>query len=455
MDEALATPRPSTLSDKEFHAESVQRRVLPCKEWEVLNIEAEELHVGGKLQVYEHISASKYLSVRISDGMVVFTPTHFIGQIPLNDHIVLEVAPRFDVSNLVRLLRIAQHSPVPLERFVRTYVVNHEHLPSIFDEITAAFLGAVETVARTGLLSTYLMTTKTTSYPRGRILVDSTIRLHHSRGERFRAESVWFDRAVDNASNRLLKYTMWVIDRRLASATSTKGVAKLRTKLNQYYEFFSGVPLDRSRQFLKARDVLDLKRLPSIRGYYIQAIQLAILLVRENSLDLGKKGGIVRASSMLTNLQDAFEDYLRNSLSDNLKNRGASLLVLNGNWARPLGAKKGLFSEEASRPATPDIVVQTAGRANNIPLIVEIKYKETPSRDDVNQAIAYGVSYGCPVVVLAHVRQLGKDPHLQYEGSLGGMKLYRYAYDLAGDLGGEEKLFAKEMEKLALRGALQ
>jgi 5-methylcytosine-specific restriction enzyme subunit McrC len=451
VDEAL--PLAAKLTDEEHYISSVpRRRVVPCKEWEDLKLDAEELQVGGRLQVYEHISSSKYLNVRISGGMVVFTATHFVGHIPLNDHVALDVAPRFDVSNLTRLLRMAQHSPVPLEQYVRTYLVDHEHLPSIFDELTAAFVHSVETVARTGLLTSYLQSTATTSYPRGRILMDLTIRRHHARGERFRASSAWFERTVDNAPNRLLKYTMWVVERRLAAATLRKGIPKLRTKLNQYYGLFNNVRLDRSRQFLNAPDVLDPQRLPSVRSYYVQALQLAALLVREDSLDLGKHGGFITAPSMLVDLQVAFEAYLRNSLLYGLTNQGSSLEVLDGNLAQPSGAKKGLFNEEGSRRATPDIVVQQAGRKGNTRLLIEVKYKGRPSREDINQVIAYGASYKCPSVILAHARQEGEDAHLQFEGSIGSMKVYRYAYDLAGDLKTEEKLFAEKMERLALGG---
>lgn len=455
VDEAPAPQHLSAakLTDEELYIPSVPpRRVVPCKEWEDLKLEAEELQVGGKLQVYEHISSSKYLNVRISGGTVVFTATHFVGHIPLNDHLALVVAPRFDVSNLTRLLRIAQHSPVPLEQYVRTYLVDHEHLPSIFDELMAAFVHSVETIARTGLLTSYQQSTSTTSYPRGRILVDLTIRRHHARGERFRASSAWFERTVDNAPNRLLKYTMWVVERRLAAATPRKGIPKLRTRLNQYYGLFNNVRLDRSRQFLNAPDVLDPQRLPPVRSYYIQALQLAALLIREDSLDLGRQGGFITAPSMLIDLQVAFESYLRNSLSYGLTDRGTSLEVLDGNLARPSGAKKWLFNEKGSRHATPDIVIQQAGRKDYSPLLIEVKYKGRPSREDLNQAIAYGASYKCPLVILAHAREEGEDAHLQFEGSIGSMKVFRYAYDLAGELEAEEKLFVEKMERLALTG---
>jgi 5-methylcytosine-specific restriction enzyme subunit McrC len=430
-----------------------RRQVIQCLEWEDLELSSEDLLVGGQMQLYENISASKYLNVYLKASKVIFTATHFVGHIPLNDHVALDVLPRFDVSNLTRLLRIAQHSPLPLEGYVRVYLADKEQLPSLFDELAAAFIYALEEVVHTGLLTTYARFTNDTSFPRGRLLVSPTVRRHHARGIPVRATAAWFERTVDNAPNQLLKYTMWLLDRRFAAGTPRKGVVKLRTTLNRYYRLFRKVRLDHSRAFLRNLEVLDPQRLPFNRGYYAHSLQLASLLVHENSLDLGKPGGMIRAPSMLVNLQDAFEAYLRNSLSQAFAARDVPLVVLDGNNASPAGASKGLFDEPGSRLATPDIVVQVPG-TGRASLLVEIKYKDRASREDLNQAIAYGASYRCPVVILAHARQRGDVAHLRAEGTIGSMQIFTYAFDLAADLKDEEQYFAETVKQLVNRFGL-
>lgn len=426
-----------------------QRNILQCLEWEELEIPTENLFVGGRMQLYDNISGSKYLKVYIKSNRVVFTATHFIGHIPLNDHIALNVLPRFDVSNLTRLLRIAQHCPLPLEGYVRLYLADKEHLPSLFDELAAVFIYALEEVVHTGLLTTYARMVEDTSFPRGRLLVRSTVRRHHARGMPYRATATWYERTLDNAPNQLLKYTMWLLDRRFGAGTPRKGIPKLRTTLNRYYRVFRNVRLDHSLGFLRDPRLVEPERLPFNRGYYAHALQLAALLVRERSLDLGKPGGAIRAPSMLVDLQEAFEAYLRNGLAAEFARRGASLLVLNGNADPPAGARKGLFDDPESRLATPDILIQTqsTGRAS---VLVEIKYKDRADRTDLNQAIAYGVSYRCPVVILAHARETGGDrAHLRFEGAIGEMRVFTYAFDLAGDLEQEERLFADAVEQVS------
>ena len=293
-----------------------QRRVIERGEYEDLKLSVDDLFVGGKLQLYDEISASKYLNVYFKEDKIVFTATRYIGHIPLNDRIALNVIPRFDVANLTRVLRIAEHSPVPLEGFVRTYLKAHERLPSLFDELAAAFLQSIKEVARGGLHTSYTMRKADSSFPRGRILVGDTVRRHHSRGMLFRATSAWHERTYDNGPNRLLKYTMWLVDRRLAAGQPRKGVPRIRTGLNRFYRLFDGVPLDRYRRFLSDPAVLDPTRLPSTRPYYAQATQLALLLVRDEGLDLGRHGGFIKAPSLLVDLQTGFEAYLRNSLGE-------------------------------------------------------------------------------------------------------------------------------------------
>lgn len=428
-----------------------QRRIIDRAEWEDLEIDARELLVGNRLQLYEGIQGSKYLSVHFKGDRIVFTPTHYIGHIPLNDRLALNVSPRFNVSNLTRVLRIAAHSPVPLERFVRTYRRDRERLPTIFDELTLAFLQAVEVVLRNGLLPVYECVRSDGAFPKGRLLIGDTLRRHHARGTRFRATSSWYERTFDNGPNRLLKYTLWLLGKRLAAGTPRAGVAKLKTQLNRFYKVFGTVKLDRARRFLSDPLVLDPVRIPSVRAYYTQAVELAILLIRDQSLDLSRMGGPIRAPSMLVNLQAAFEAYLRNSLSDQLSGRTPKFDVLDGNLEKPAGARKGLFDESTVHAATPDIVIRYTDPDwgdDSAVAIIEVKYKGTVTREDLNQAIAYGSSYRSPIVVLAHVRTSNAPSQLRREGTIGNTVVYSYAYNLANDLEREEREFAQAIEML-------
>lgn len=432
-----------------------QRQLLECIEWEALEITAEQLIVGNHLQLYEEVQGSKYLSVHFRGTEVVFTATHWVGHIPLNDRIALNVLPRFDISNLTRLLRIARHSPVPLERFVREYSVHREHLESIFDQLAASFVQAVEVVTRSGLLTTYEARSEDTAFPKGRILVGGTLRRHHARGSKFRAEAQWFERTYDNGPNRLLKYTLWLLEQRLASTTQRRGVARLRTQLNRFYRAFRNVRLDRTRGFLSDPLATDPSRLPVARAYYARALQLGLLLIRDEGVDFNRVHGLIEAPSMLVDLQTGFEAYVRNVLSEELNQAESGLDVLDGNLQEPAGGQKYLFDDSTDHAATPDIVIRSSDQALDDPgalMILEVKYKPAPSRQDLNQTITYGLAYRAPIVVLVHVRE-DDAPRLKLEGRIGGMEVYRMAVELSGNLEQEEQLVSQMLGRLSRRAA--
>jgi 5-methylcytosine-specific restriction enzyme subunit McrC len=443
----------SGFDDAEVSWTLPQRRVLKCNEWEDLKIDADELVVGGRFQLYDGISASKYLRTRISGDKIIFSATHYVGHIPLNDHIALNVVPRFSVSNLTRLLRIADHSPIALERYVRSYMATHEPLPSIFEDLAAAFAQAVAEVVHEGLFATYSQREQNTSFPSGRVLITPTVRKYHARGVRHRVRATWHERTYDNAQNRLLKYTIWILIQRLSAVVQRKGMVRLRSELSRYYCAFTKVRLDRSRSFLRSSAVSDSTRLPAVRSYYAQAIELAQLLVRDNSLDLATHQGSVMAPSLLVDMQAAFEAYLRNSIMLQFARIGSAYSVLDGNQGAPAGARKKLFDEPDSDNATPDIVLCEEGGAgiskNDVPLLVEVKYKPRPDRSDINQAMAYALTYRCQRVVLAHATNGPISAGGMHKiGSIDNTVFFRYAFNLTANLEVEEQHFAEAIAQL-------
>jgi hypothetical protein len=84
-----------------------------------------------------------------------------------------------------------------------------------------------------------------------------------------------------------------------------------------------------------------------------------------------------------------------------------------------------------------------------------VKYKpagDVPSRDDLNQTIAYAASYRCDRVIVAQPRSHDSGPlsGLRILGTIGGLTVYQYVFDLAAsDLPEEEIRFTNEVATLA------
>ncbi len=90
-------------------------------------------------------------------------------------------------------------------------------------------------------------------------------------------------------------------------------------------------------------------------------------------------------------------------------------------------------------------MVRVGRGADRFQLVCEVKYIDRDfSREHVNQALAYAVSYRVPVVLirpcLSH-----ETSGLSKHGEVSGITVYRYLFDLAGQLGDEEQNFAISM----------
>ena len=103
--------------------------------------------------------------------------------------------------------------------------------------------------------------------------------------------------------------------------------------------------------------------------------------------------------------------------------------------------KKPLFDDRDDPPAQPDIVLssQSTGRL----IVAEVKYKERPLRDDINQAVTYALCNGTDRAILVHQSPPGGPRGLRPIGMIRGIKIGAYGFDLGADnLDAEETAFA-------------
>jgi 5-methylcytosine-specific restriction enzyme subunit McrC len=178
------------------------------------------------------------------------------------------------------------------------------------------------------------------------------------------------------------------------------------------------------------------------REYYFRPLDIATLILSERSISFDHLGEDIELGTFLVNFETLFEDYLRNSLRQNCTK---DVLVLDGNGS----GKKSLFDDKDSPPAQPDIVMRKRGGEQS--LIVEVKYKEKPNRNDINQAITYANSYKTRKVVLLHQSSAIDQKGLRHLGTINTVGLFGYAFDLSSeDLESEEKRMASTFGKMLL-----
>jgi 5-methylcytosine-specific restriction enzyme subunit McrC len=440
------------------------RKIFSAVEQVSVDIGVSELLLDGKLHIYPEITGKNYFRIFLRKDQLVFQAGGYIGLIPINDRVAIDVRPRVPVANLERVLRVAEHVPVVLSRVSRAYDSSPETFPSLIDIVAQALLGYLDQIFVNGKYREYQRREEETAFPRGRVLFAATLRRHSARGDSHHLTATWHDATFDNGANRCLKYAVWYLAQRYQAMTTTsENQVNMVRALNVAFNSLGGIHLDLGRQFLKDNMVINSARMPVLRNYYVPAINLAKLVIRDEGVKFDGHREALVMSSLLINLEQAFEIYLRRILFENLKGRMPKHEVLDGNRGGQQGGKKRLFDQVmppgtgAMIEATPDIVIRRNGTIPDTPGVIEIKYKASeglPDRDDINQAISYGISYRASFVILVLPRTKNLVGGLTSLGSVGSVKVFQYRFDLANvRLQEEEQVFVSAIESLLLAAA--
>lgn len=431
--------------------------VFDAEEHEAIPVPLSLLLSGTHLDLYEEVTGKDYFKVYSRGDQLVFQAGGFVGQIAVNPRVAINIRPRADVGrNLERILLTSEHPPQALVGQQRHYGVYDIPNPSLLDLLAQALLGAMQEIAAQGLHREYHLTQKDTSFPRGRILIGETMQRQLARGMHHEVTAAWYQQTPDTATNRCMKYALWYLAHRYQTARPLRaGVQKLLFDLNNVYHAFDGVELDHQRRFLLDPLVADPTRLPAIRVYYRNAINLATTIIRDRGITFNGERDDIVMPSLLIDMEKAFEDYLRTVLRTRMASRTSRFEVLDGTKGEPQGARKLLFDQPPSEPAKPDIVIRDttpAGDDPSIPIVIDAKYKKVrglPDRADINQAIAYAVSYRAPTVILAHPWVPDALRGTRRFGQIGELQLQQYAFNLgAEDLDAEEEAFATSILQL-------
>src|SRR5690606_34519622 len=151
----------------------------------------------------------------------------YVGLIPINDRVAINVLPKVPLAQLTRILEISESKLVHSRRTQRKYR-ELQHQPAyLVDLLAAALVSEVDIVAHRGLHYEYASHYEDTSFPRGRVLMHRTVH-HVARGATHIVGVHRFERNFDIPANRLLKYALWYLGQQY-SALPRRGKQWRRT----------------------------------------------------------------------------------------------------------------------------------------------------------------------------------------------------------------------------------
>ncbi len=427
-------------------------------EFDSTSIEPKLIIRDGLLHTFPWHRRRDYFALRIGQDRVTLQMRGFVGIIPINESLTIEVAPRVPLKNLARLLAVARVAATPLAGVMRSYDPEGQLYSSLVPLYAAGLRQQLEIIADRGFYGEYQRREDTTSFPRGRIDVRDTLTRLRPRNLNHRMAITYYERSRDNALNRCLLYAVLRLHsylRQVASGLTMEEKRAVQRDLNVCRLRLHGISMDIAEEFLTDPVVTGTAPLPTVRNYYRPALELALAIIGRRALAIERRGSEIYLPSLVIQMSSVFEAYTREVVRNAAIAEEWPYEVLNGNHRPPVGAASTLFdnSGDVQIRVTPDTVLRDA-KTGTVPLLIEAKYRvarETPNREDLEQTIAYGLSYRARNVLLLHPQgTFAPAQNPQLLGTLGGMTVYRYLFDLGDpDIEQAELVFTEAIRSLS------
>ncbi|MGK8204360.1 McrC family protein [Burkholderia cenocepacia] len=415
----------------------MKNKIICVKEYGEVEVPANFILPDGNLSVFSEALGKNYFSVRFKKGRPVFQAGGYVGIVPINSDISLEIIPKVPIANLERILLLGNSVPLRFRNFRRLYSYSKYIPKSIADLLVENFLDSLEMLHEQGMLRLYSHRSEVGLFPRGRLDINRTIRARGAAGMHHVAYS-WSERHIDNGPNRLLKHT---IDH-IAPHVYGSRDRQMRRRFTICRNFFDQVSYDCDQAFWADALVSDPTKIPGTRDAYVPAISLAKLILNGGGISLTESSGPVLMNSLVVNVDEAFEYYVLAALKRKCEEgQTAIYAVLDGNKGGQYGGMKKLLDVSnhpsfinESIDAKPDIVIRARRKnGDEVGIVVDVKYKvanHIADRADINQIIAYGSSYGANCAILLLPAPEPSQRGLKCLGTVGGTVYFQYAMNL-------------------------
>lgn len=431
-------------------ARLADRMVLNGVEHETLELPVDVLRDDGSLDIYDDVK--KLFQPGFSKGKLSIQCGGSLGYIPLNDRYALNIDTRVPVDNLERLISLSGGYHVQtLERYTRHFGVSRERASSLYDILADQLLGAFDLLWNEGLVRGYERVERVSSSPIGRIDPFRSALLTSKVGKPG-AVSSSFVRTPDTGPNRLILAALLKLRMHYsAHPDPERGNARLM-RIERSVARLEGIGHLRSADATPNAVAGYFRRLADHHEHYADALRTARIIIADLGISLRTHKGMALMPSILIDMADVFEGYVRRLLCDGIQTDGVHV-VKDGNKGAPVGASTPLYTDFTARgtnpKATPDIVVL---RGTAVPIVLDAKYKPAPNlpdRSEVAQVVVYGAVYNCPKVMLLYADRKEGRGHVERIGRVGRHEMFVGRIDLgAKDIEAEEESFVSNVRAL-------
>lgn len=403
---------------------------------------------GGRLNILP--SAKKYFSIdyKPKKGVLSLVCGGYIGLIPINENLAIQIRPKVPIPNLTRIVTIAEDKFDTLNFFLKKYKESADFNPTIFEFMAECLANELQTLDSEGILKEYCLAVDHTEKIKGRISLNDSIKSLWGHGHFQKAVIKYHDFTVRNPFNQLIKYTLDFCIRELDTANPEN--KKLKERLADFYSLFDAVELREGQGFFDAVfEAIKSDKLTTLRRYYVNICEICRLILQRRSISFHEAGDDLEMSSFVLDMSNIFEKYALNSVRAHRNLFPPNTLIMDGNKE---GRKK--FYNEPSvgdGDAKPDVIIKN-GTEHKI--VADVKYKSSSKEADRYQVISHALSYNSKkaVLVLPKDESRGYSQALIKLGSVGKdfeIEVYEYYFNLSsGDLEKEEHDLAQSLSSL-------
>lgn len=341
-----------------------------------------------------------------------------IGYLPLTSEIVLNLRPKFPLSNLWRMLSVSDERYDRVLPVLRSY--EHANGTPPHQLLARGFCHYLRFIIDRGLARGYYREPYTGFY-KPKVEFGRTLSRHLSKGDDITISAEIFTFSANLAVNAVLKSACLTFLRLIPRDPNWLPERKL---LLEVLNALHRVPF----AAMRVGDEVLANAVPIwIREQYRGALSVYAMLLGYTQIGFGYGAQGSEMTSFLFCLDDVFESYVRNVFREGLREN--RIAVLDGNTPKHFGR---LFIDNNRFPTKPDLIFR---KAKTVIGLAEVKYKPEIKEDDRYQVVSHVLAAQCKVGVWISPAPAGTSGGLAYVGAIAtGAKFYHYLLNISGDL---------------------
>ena len=318
---------------------------------------------------FETDQADVLLTFSVQKGRELVRIRNYVGLLPLNNRIQLEILPKIGQGNQARtlllcMLRHLHHSPFRTLPAAHTRAIQ---LP-LWEVFITAFLDTVEPLIRQGIQHDYVSLDRNERFWKGKFQATRQQRENAQHAERLAV--VYDARTADVPPNRILKMALVYLSRQTVNPA-------IQRRMGQLVWALADVSISESL----LDDLKTTRRSGRLFSRYEPALQWAEALFQGRGF--GVKTGQIPSLSLLFPMERVFEDYVSHGIRtywpypDDIRVQEASAHLVDEHVGTPKFKLR------------PDIVIRHTDRT----FVLDMKWKQVSGgKSDANSAMGnYGI----------------------------------------------------------------